>query len=251
VQEASVIPARKSATFGRWFSGDAQRRIMRSFGSVRVGGLDDLARLAAERPVLVVSNHTSWWDPLVILYLTARVLKVDAYAMMDAKNLRALPFFGKVGAFGVDLDAPADGARAIRYAAKLLDRAGRLVWIFPQGREVPVTARPLGFRGGSAEIARVARQAVVVPAAIRYEHGGRPEPSIFVAFGAPLARERDVARARHVQEAAVVGELDRIDRALLSGDLSELPLLHERKPGWLEITMQRVLAWMTGPASEV
>lgn len=125
-----MIPARKSPAFSRWFSGDAQRRIFRAFGAVRVGGLDDLARVAAERPVLVISNHTSWWDPLVVLYLTARVLKVDAYAMMDAKNLRALPFFGKVGAFGVNLDTPVDGARAIRYAAKLLDRAGRLVWIF-------------------------------------------------------------------------------------------------------------------------
>ncbi len=245
-----MIPARKSPAFSRWFSGDAQRRIFRAFGAVRVGGLDDLARVAAERPVLVISNHTSWWDPLVVLYLTARVLKVDAYAMMDAKNLRALPFFGKVGAFGVDLDTPVDGARAIRYAAKLLDRAGRLVWIFPQGREVTVTARPLGFRGGSAEIARVARQAVVVPAAIRYEHGGRPEPSLYVAFGAPLASERDVARARHVQEAAVSSELDRIDRALISRDLSELPLLHQRKPSCLEIAMQRALAWMTRPPTE-
>ena len=242
-----MIPARKSATFSRWFSGDAQRRIERTFATVRVGGLDELARLVAERPVLVVSNHTSWWDPLVILHLTTRVLRVDAYAMMDARNLRELPFFGKVGAFGVELESAADGARAIRYAAKLLDRPGRLVWIFPQGREVPVTARPLGFRPGSAEVARVSKLAAVVPAAIRYEHGDRPEPCLYVAFGAPIAAERDVARATRAQEAAVAGELDRIDRALITRELLDLQLLHERKPGWLDTALRRALAWMTRP----
>jgi 1-acyl-sn-glycerol-3-phosphate acyltransferase len=243
-----MIQARKSALFSRWFSGDAQRRIFRTFGSVRVSGLDKLAHLASTQPVLVVSNHTAWWDPLLILYLTARVLRVDAYAMMDAKNLRELPFFGKVGAFGVELDSKVDGARAIRYAARLLDRPGRLVWIFPQGREVPVTARPLGFRGGSAEVARVARRAAVVPAAIRYEHGCKPQPSIYVSFGAELAYERDVACGTKMQEAAVARELDGIDRGLLTGDLSHLTPLHERKPSFLDHALQRALAWLTGPA---
>jgi 1-acyl-sn-glycerol-3-phosphate acyltransferase len=244
-----MIPARKNAMFSRWFSGDAMRRIHRTFGSVRVAGLGALARRVTEKPVLVVSNHTAWWDPLLILYLTTRVLRVDAYAMMDAKNLRELPFFGKVGAFGVELDSRTDGARAIRYSAKLLDRPGRLVWIFPQGREVPVTARPLVFRGGSAEIARAARRAAVVPAAIRYEHGSTPQPSIYVSFGAELAYERDVARGTKVQEAAVAHELERIDQALLAvaGDPSEWTVLHERRPRRLDRALQRALAWLTRP----
>jgi 1-acyl-sn-glycerol-3-phosphate acyltransferase len=183
----------------------------------------------------------------VILYVAVRVLGTEAYALMDAKNLRTLPFFGKVGAFGVDMDDPADGARAIRYATKLLDRPGRLVWIFPQGREVPITACPLDFRGGGAEIARVAKGATVFPAAIRYEHGSRPEPSVYVSFGAPLAREEDVARARPLQEQAVSGELTRIDRALVTGDLSGLALLHERRPSLVGALLQRALAWLTRP----
>lgn len=239
-----MIAARKSPLFTRWFAGHAERRILRTFSEVRACGMGELARIAAVHPVLVVSNHTAWWDPLLVLYLAVRVLRLDAYAMMDAKNLRALPFFGRVGAFGVDLDDPADGARAIRYAAKLLDRPGRLVWVFPQGREVPTTARPLGFRGGSAEIARVAKRAVVIPAAIRYEHGSRPEPSLYVAFGAPLEREGNVARARSAQEDAVASQLDRIDRALVTGNLSELSLLHERKPNRIGGILTRMLAWL-------
>lgn len=244
-----MIPARKSPLFARWFAGDAERRLRRAFGSLRVRGLERMRALAAEGPVLVVSNHTAWWDPLVVLVLTTRVLRVDAFAMMDAKNLRRLPFFGLVGAFGVDLDEPADGARVIRYAAKLLDRPGRVVWIFAQGREVPVTARPLGFRGGTAEIARVARRAVVVPAAVRYEHGARPEPDVFVSFGAPLARptSRDADEARGAQERAVTEELDALDAALLAGDVADWAPLYEARPSWLSRLLQAALAWLTRP----
>ncbi len=244
-----MIPARKSTLFTRWFAGDAERRMRGAFGALRVRGAEHLLRAAEAGPVLVVSNHTSWWDPMLVLVLTVRVLRVDAFAMMDAKNLRILPFFGKVGAFGVDLEDAADGARAIRYAAKLLDRPGRLVWIFAQGREVPVTARPLGFRGGTAEIARVARRAQVIPAALRYEHGSQPEPTVYACFGEPLARDttRDTGAAKLAQEAAVTAELDRLDAALIAGDLAEWQRIFERKPsrvlGWLT----RALAWLTRP----
>lgn len=223
----------------------------RAFGSLRVRGLEPVRALMREGPVLIVSNHTAWWDPLLVLVLTTRVLGVDAFAMMDAKNLRRLPFFGLVGAFGVDLDVPADGARAIRYAAKLLDGPGRVVWIFAQGRERPVTERPLGFRGGTAEIARVARRAVVVPVALRYEHGARPEPDAYVSFGAPLARtratSRDAEASRLAQEAAVTEELDALDAALRAGDLAAWVPVFEARPSRLMGLLQAALAWLTRP----
>jgi hypothetical protein len=89
----------------------------------------------------------------------------------------------------------------------------------------------------------------VVPAAIRYEHGSTPQPSIYVRFGAELAYERDVARGTKVQEAAVAHELERIDQALLAvaGDPSEWTVLHERRPRRLDRALQRALAWLTRP----
>ncbi|HRG96175.1 MAG TPA: lysophospholipid acyltransferase family protein [Polyangiaceae bacterium] len=244
-----MIPARKSRLFTRWFSGDAERRMRGAFGSLRVRGLEPVRVLMRDGPVLIVSNHTAWWDPLVVLVLTTRVLGADAFAMMDAKNLRRLPFFGLVGAFGVDLDVPADGARAIRYAAKLLDRPGRVVWIFAQGRERPVTTRPLGFRGGTAEIARVARRAAVLPVALRYEHGARPEPDVYVSFGAPLERatSRDADAARLAQEAAVTAELDALDAALDVGDVAAWAPVFEARPSRLMGLLQAALAWLTRP----
>ena len=85
-----MIPARRSATFARWFARDAEKRLARSFESVRARGLDALKRAVDAGPTLVVTNHTSWWDPLVAIYVTTRLLGADAYAMMDATNLARL-----------------------------------------------------------------------------------------------------------------------------------------------------------------
>ncbi len=246
-----MIPARTNRPFLWWFSRDAERRIRRHFSSVRVAGLERLRGALADGPVLVVSNHTSWWDALVVLLLGVRAVGARTYAMMDASNLRRLPFFALVGAFGVDRASASDGARSVRYAAKLLRERGQLVWIFAQGRETPATLRPLGFHGGSAAIARLAPRARVLPIALRYEHGENPDPVVWISIGAPTTGPH---------EPAVVAELDRIDSALAGArnatdrsDPNNLPssepfrLLFERgEPSWMRVA-QALLAAVARP----
>jgi len=224
-----MIEARPSSLFGAWFSRDAEKRLRRMFGVARMAGLDALRdALADDGSVLVVSNHTSWWDPIVAIWLCRRVLRVDAYAMMDAKNLRRLPFFAKVGAFGVDLDDPRDGARAMRYAVKLLRKPRRLVWIFAQGRETPITLRPLGFREGSAHIATLAPRAALAYVALRYEHGSAPEPSLWISARVEPVAVRPARVATATLELDVTRELDRIDAAVVRGEDHDFAKLWER-----------------------
>lgn len=239
-----MIPARKTRLFDAWFSGHAKRRIEAYFDSVHVHGLAEARRLVEAGPVLVVANHTSWWDPLVAIFLSRFVLGTDGYALMDAKNLRRLPFFAKVGGFGVDLDRADDGAAAIRYAARLLDRPRRVVFVFPQGRERPFTQRPLGFRAGSAEIARVAK-APTLPLALRYEHGDGEKPRLVLAFGEPIAPLRDVASGRALHEQGVVAALDRVDAALVGDALASFEVVASARPRRFAAFAERVLAFVT------
>jgi 1-acyl-sn-glycerol-3-phosphate acyltransferase len=179
-------------------------------------GLDLLARELQDGPRIVVSNHSAWWDPMLGILLANRLLRdCDGYALMDARNLRRLPFLGRLGGFGVELGDALDGVRALRYAARLLVRPGVLVWVFPQGRERPVDERPLGFAGGAALLARMAG-VPVVPAALRYEFGEDERPTCWASFGSPLPPERDQERGRQAQEQAVVAELERIQHELLA-----------------------------------
>lgn len=239
-----MIPARKSALFTRWFARDAEMRIRRAFSAVHVCGLEHLERQVKAGPTVVVTNHTAWWDPLVALVASHRWVDADGYAMMDASNLERLPFFGRVGAFGVDLGDPSDGARAMRHAAKLLARPNALVWIFAQGREVPVTVRPLGFRPGSREIARIAK-AAVVPGAIRYEMGSVPEPALWLSFGPAIEHVRAGVEPE-LHEKAVTEELDRVERAI-GGDAAGFTLLHRKPESRILALATRLLAFMTKP----
>ena len=248
-----MIPAAKRAGFERWFAASVEGRLRRHFARVDAFGLEHLERAAAAGPVIVVSNHTAWWDPVWAIVLSNRVLQLDAYALMDARNLRRLPFFARVGAFGVDLDQPRDGARAVRYARRLLDRPGRAVFVFPQGAERPSSWRPLRFRAGAAAIARGAPDARVVPMALRYEHAGDERPHLLVAFGAPLeapppgeaegaTRGRALEAGVAAQEAAVEALLGAIDQRLESREGART--LHRFTPSWWATASERVLAWL-------
>lgn len=237
-----MIPARKSAVFNAWFASHARSRIHAEFGRVMVHGLDATRALTEASPVLFVANHPSWWDALVALHASRHLLGVDGYAMMDEKNLAELPFFALVGAFGVDLDRAEGAAASLRYAARLLDRPRRAVWIFPQGTERPITERPLAFRPGSAALLRIARRAVGVPVALRYEHAEDERPWLFVSFGAPIEERAD----GQAHERAVEEELARIERAVRArGRSDEFEVLHASAPSRLAAFATTLLARLT------
>jgi len=242
-----VIPARKSPFFVRWFTGQVDKRIRKMFSRVRVRGLDALQETLREAPVIVVSNHTSWWDPMFCILVGHRLLTCDAYAMMDASNLLRLPFLGRVGGFGVHLDDPADRKRVLRYTRDLLGAPGRLVWIFPQGTERPRVAPLDDFKPGAAIIARTTPDVRVVPVGIRYELRGVPGPEAILSIGPPLEAQTDVETARLAQQAAVTRELETIDRFLMTAEgAAEFQTVRKRAPASPgERLAERILAFFT------
>jgi 1-acyl-sn-glycerol-3-phosphate acyltransferase len=250
-----MIPAAKSPLFEAWFLRHVGGRLRASFSSLRVAGAEHVLEAAAQAPLLWIGNHTSWWDPLVAYHLSGSLFRLDGHAMMDAKNLRRLPFFARIGAFGVDLDDPADGARSLRYAARLLDAPRRMVLVFPQGTERPVTERPLRFKPGSGELSRLASRCRVIPFALRYDLAGEEQPRALVRFGPALPpprnrEERAPERLRAAHEAAVTTLLDTIDRDVCAGDLDAYVPLFVRRSRLGELAGQ-ALGWLVGPRQHV
>ena len=223
-----MIPADKRPWFCAWFSCHAERRITAQFGTVRIHGLRAFVCAAQREPLVVVANHTAWWDPLVALLVSHRLANLDGYAVMDADNLRQHPYFARVGAIGVERSPAAaapDTVRLVRHCARLLDRRRRVLWVYPQGDERPAFLRPLGFHGGAACIAKVAG-VPVVPLAVRYVFGSCEQPDLYISIGHPLDAQRSASVA--FQEAAVLGELDRIENAL-RGSADEFAIVLPRR----------------------
>jgi 1-acyl-sn-glycerol-3-phosphate acyltransferase len=201
-----MIRADKRRWFSAWLARHAERRLRRTFDRLLVAGARELTTLARTRPLLVVANHSAWWDAMMVLVLSERVLGLDGHALMDATHLARLRFFALTGAIGVDLRDARDGARAILHCARLLDRPGRALWMFPQGEERPLH-EPLVFRPGSTSIARLAPTAAVVPLALVYGFGPAEKPLAFASFGPPLARG---STSREAQQDAVSRQLQRV-----------------------------------------
>ncbi|MFN3198118.1 MAG: lysophospholipid acyltransferase family protein [Bradymonadia bacterium] len=250
-----MIPARKGPRFNRWFSKQAEGRIHKTFGRVYSRGLDGFEAASREGPILLVSNHSAWWDSMLIIWLVNRPLSLDGYAMMDAKNLRKFPFLGKVGAYGVELDQSGDGPEAIAYGADLLDRPGRMVLVYPQGRERPLNVRPLGFRRGAAVMAAQVVAAggpplQVVSLGARYVFGPREAPDVYLAFGPAVTPavgldEASIEQERRRQEDGVAEQLDLIEGALEAPAAAGFDTLYARKPGavaqWAERTLVKAV----------
>lgn len=158
---------------------------------VRTGGTD---RIPAQGGVLLVANHLSYIDPVVLQLACPRPIRFIGY-----KGLREHAFFDWVfrisGAIPISRTHPTDG---MRQAIKAL-AAGEVVAIFPEG-QISRTGQLMAIQRGFEVLARRAG-VPVVPAFIDGVWGSvfsfagntylwksprlKPTP-VFVQFGAPI-----------------------------------------------------------------
>lgn len=190
------------------------RRMGRTFFSVDAWGLDHLRSALALGPVLLLPNHSNWWDGFVELLLE-RHLGGDFHAMMDAANLAANPFLRWLGAFDAKLDSPRGAALALRRAQRLLSGAAsggrpRLVVLYPEGRLSSPRARPIAVRPGAEWLLRRVPLASAVPCARAFEFLGEDRPQVFLRFGPPMRRaSTDAIRtALEAELDALLADLD-------------------------------------------
>jgi len=200
-------------------------RLARGFDGVFVAGLEAARASATRGPLIVAANHVAWWDPLVAVAIDAR-LGTDGYALMDAVSLARLPFFAAVGALQLRRDRPRAAHDDVLAAAALLDRPGRAVWIYPQGKQRPAHLRPLGLASGVRLLA-AASGAPVLPLSVSYLYGEAPQPAIYATFGEPLTASSARAMQRELLpelEAALIAGLDHNDAFATRGEGAHQPL---------------------------
>jgi 1-acyl-sn-glycerol-3-phosphate acyltransferase len=153
----------------------------------------------ADGPLIIYSNHPSWWDGYMCFLLTRMALRgcFEGYLMMEEPELRRYCFFTWAGCFSVDRRDPRSAARSVAYIGRLLaQRRDRALVIFPQGTLVSNDRRPLAVYSGVAHIARRAGGATLWPVALRYEFRGEQRPEAFIRAGPAHHAPADVdARA--------------------------------------------------------
>jgi len=185
-----MLEAKKSAWFEKVFAVYNRNLIKRRFHSLQVSGLDFLRDNDAQIPLIVYANHSSWWDGLAAFEIF-RQAKLDAFYLMEEKQLKNLFLFRRLGAFSVVRENPREAVKSINYAAELLKNTNGTLLIFPQGEIVSNDARPIKFYTGLSRIIEKIGEVYAVPMAMRYEFLGEFKPQIFVKIASPELVETD------------------------------------------------------------
>jgi 1-acyl-sn-glycerol-3-phosphate acyltransferase len=162
-----------------------------------------------------------------VVVLVDAALGTESYCLMDAENLERLPFFGWIGAVSLRRLEPRLALADLKQHAELLDRPGRVVWIFPQGKQRPAHLRPLELQRGVSVLA-TASGARVLPLSLSYAFRERAEPAVVLTFGAPC----EVARRGPLEalERGLVLGLEKNDRFVTEGEGSYRAIVPPQGP---------------------
>lgn len=185
----------------------------------RVVGLE---HVPTDRPIVVASNHQSWFD----IFLIAAVLPISV-RFMAKKELRKVPLLGRAmrqaGHIYIDRQDRRAAFDAYEEAARVI-RSGMSAVVFPEGTRSR-TGELQPFKKGPFVLA-IAAQAPIVPAysagtfTLMPKGSWRLRPhSIVLCFGPPIATEgmqyEDRERLMQVTREAI--ERLRVDAARVLG----------------------------------
>lgn len=203
-------PARERSAFLFWAFGWYLRWFFfRRFHGVRVSRTG-LPIVPPGRPVIIYTNHPSWWDPaLFIVACTLLFPGRPGYGPMDERALGRYGLFRRFGVFGIELDSARGAARFLRVCLRVLSDPRSVLWITAEGEFTDARRRPVTLRPGLAHLARRVEGAVILPMAIEYSFWNESRPEALVRFGPPVeGRPADVAGWTALLEAELARTMD-------------------------------------------
>ncbi len=107
--------------------------------------------VSSNRSILLISNHSSWWDGFWQLYLNMKVFKKKFHFMMLEEQLREHWYFNYTGGFSVKKSTRSI-VETIQYSAELLAQPNNLVLMFPQGKVESIHKHTFTFEKGVEKI---------------------------------------------------------------------------------------------------
>lgn len=149
------------------------------FGNVNYDGQYEEKAL----PVLLLSNHSFFYDGFIQISLNFKVFKRRFHFMMLEKELRKKKFLTKVGACSID-KGKRSSLESLDYAVELLQNKENLFLFFPQGKIESIYTREFTFEKGllSHILENVSNDFQVVFNVNLINYGAKLKPDIFVYY---------------------------------------------------------------------
>jgi 1-acyl-sn-glycerol-3-phosphate acyltransferase len=168
--------------FARWLRGYFRR----NFDGVRTS-LAGAPPEAKDDPLIVYTNHPSWWDPIHFM-LIARSVMPDRrmFGPFDAAALAKYPLFGRLGGFGIDRSTRRGAVEFMATSRAILAAPDTSLWITAQGEFCDPRRRPVVLQPGLAHLMRDLDRGLVVPLAVEYPFWNERRPEALSRFGRPM-----------------------------------------------------------------
>ena len=205
----------------------------RHFASVRWHALDDPRGWDRSVPVLLVANHTNWWDGFFSVLLTHE-MKLTCHVLMEAQHLDRYPAFRRIGTLPVRRNSHVGAWRDLHDAGSAL-RPGTALWIYPQGKRCPAGEPLRHLERGAAQLVLTHGSPVrVVPVGFRYPFTSEQQPEALALIGSSWITSGPGDRRELTQRVAeaMSDTLARLDARIATESLSEFRTL---VPGRLSI----------------
>jgi len=177
---------------------------------IYIRGRDNIPK---DKVVLILSNHTSWWDGF-LLREVHRMFDQDLpyWSIAFQKLVDKYPFLAKIGVKGFDASSLSSMRELASFVVEHSQVTGSWFVLYPQGEIWPATRRPLGFQRGAVWMSSLLPSAATIPVGIHIESLNNQKPSAFISIGAPCATN-DETSVRSLEQ-AVEHELSYIQNML-------------------------------------
>jgi 1-acyl-sn-glycerol-3-phosphate acyltransferase len=103
------------------------------------------------KSILLIANHFSFWDSLILYIVCYKSIKKKFYVMVREDTTVQLKYLKYGGAFSVNKHSR-DMLQSLDYAAELLNDPQNLVLIFPQGKLYSNFINDIHFEKGISKI---------------------------------------------------------------------------------------------------
>ena len=222
-----MIEADKNIVFQKIFSVYVRHILKKHFHRIHLSGEENFLYRDKSLPTIIFANHSNWWDALLPFWLSYSIFNVNAFAMMDHKQLSKYKFFRWIGVFSVDRESKIDAYRSFKYAANLLKSGSNVLWIYPQGTMLPNDLRPLKFENGLAKLISEVGNVNVIPLVYNYEFLKEQRPEAFIKILPALNSVKNIDASSYTEylENYITYELDKQKHDIMYRNISSYKIM--------------------------
>lgn len=142
-----ILRAKHNALIDPFFRWYVIWKMKRSFHEIVINSnVEDRGKA-----ILLICNHTCWWDGIWALHLNQQSFRRKYHFMMLEEQLKKNWFFQYTGGFSVR-KSDRSVVESLNYAAELLENKNNLVLMFPQGKIQSMHRRAFFFEKGIERI---------------------------------------------------------------------------------------------------